>query len=73
MHKHKGVRESDERSVQNHKKPLTQDDLTELVLGPLADQIDRVRQEVLAAIQKINDSTEVIAHELARQVTNRGE
>lgn len=51
---------------------VRQDDLVELVLGPLGDQIDGARLEILAAIRKLNDSTEIMAREMARHA-KRGE
>lgn len=43
------------------------DDLVELVLGPLGDQIDKGRLEILAAVNEIKDSVEIIAREIARR------
>jgi hypothetical protein len=43
------------------------DDLVELVLGPLGDQIDQGRLEILAAIKDVRDSVEIIAREIARR------
>jgi hypothetical protein len=43
------------------------DDLVELVLGPLGDQIDQGRLEILAAIKEVKDSVEIIAREIARR------
>ena len=54
-------------SVERNKKPVKHDDLVELVLGPLADQMDRARLEILAAIQRVNESVEIVAREFARQ------
>jgi hypothetical protein len=43
------------------------DDLVELVLGPLGDQIDQGRLEILAAVKDVKDSVEIIAREIARR------
>lgn len=43
------------------------DDLVELVLGPLGDQIDQGRFEILTAVKEVKDSVEIIAREIARR------
>lgn len=50
-----------------NQKVVIKDDLVELVLGPLSDQIDRARSEILSAIQKVNESADIIAREVKRQ------
>jgi hypothetical protein len=73
MSKHVETREFDlNASGENSNELVRQDDLVELVLGPLGDQIDGVRLEILAAIRKVNDSTEIMAREMARHA-KRGE
>jgi hypothetical protein len=68
MSKHDEAREFDlNASGENSNELVRQDDLVELVLGPLGDQIDGARLEILAAIRKVNESTEIIAREMARQ------
>ena len=46
---------------------VKKDDLVELVLGPLGDQIDQARLEVIAAIKDIKESVEIIAREMKRR------
>ena len=64
MHQHKEAGEINKGP--NH-KVVIKDDLVELVLGPLSDQIDRARFEILSAIQKVNESADIIAREIARR------
>lgn len=49
-------------------KFVRQADLTELVLGPLSDQIEKMKWDILTAIQKVSESAEIIAREIARQM-----
>lgn len=51
-----------------HEKFVRHADLTELVLGPLSDQMEKMKWDILSAIQKVSESTEIIAREIARQV-----
>jgi len=73
MSKRDEAREFDlNTSCENSSELVRQDDLVELVLGPLGDQIDGARLEILAAIRNVNDSTEIMAREMARHA-KRGE
>ncbi|HLX70109.1 MAG TPA: hypothetical protein VKV04_10835 [Verrucomicrobiae bacterium] len=54
-------------SEENEDEAARKDDLVELVLGPLGDQIDRGRLEILAAVKDVRDSVEIIAREIARR------
>lgn len=68
MQTHKAVRDTSKGSkIQKVNKIVTQNDLIELVLEPLADQIDRARLETISAIQKVGESAEIIAREVARR------
>lgn len=66
MSKHDEAREFDLNVSDENNEVVRQDDLVELVLGPLGDQIDGARLEILAAIRKVNESTEIMAREMAR-------
>jgi len=52
---------------ENENETAKKDDLIELVLGPLGDQIDQGRLEILAAVKEGKDSVEIIAREIARR------
>jgi hypothetical protein len=47
-------------------------DLVELVLEPLSSQIDQARLQLLEKIQEVQDSTDIVARQMARQA-KRGE
>jgi DNA-binding transcriptional ArsR family regulator len=44
------------------------EDLVKLILQPLADQINQTRLQILEKVQKVADSAEIIARELARRI-----
>jgi len=48
--------------------PVVRADLVELVLEPLANQIDRARLEILDRIQEANESTDMVAREMRREL-----
>jgi hypothetical protein len=50
----------------NNQKRTRHSELVELVLTPLANQVDRTRLEILRRIQEINDSVEIIARQTRR-------
>jgi DNA-binding transcriptional ArsR family regulator len=54
--------------AKNGQAPVCRCDLAELVLEPLASQVDQVRLQILDKLQDINDSIEIIAREIARQI-----
>ena len=49
-----------------------QQDLVEMVLEPLSSQVDQVGLQILEKIQKLLDSTDIMARQMARQA-KRGE
>ena len=55
-------------SADKHNRPVRRCDLVELVLEPLSSQVDRARQEILEKVQKIQDSTEIMARQMRRQI-----
>jgi hypothetical protein len=48
-------------------KLVSQGDLIDLILEPLASQVDRARLEIVGKLQSIDDSIEIIAREAARK------
>lgn len=42
-------------------------DLVEIILEPLANQIDRARLEVVDKLQGLNDSIEIVARQMRRE------
>jgi hypothetical protein len=61
-------RMSQEPKANGHRhKPVSQSDLIDLILEPLASQVDRARLEIVEKLQSIDDSIEIIARQEARQ------
>jgi hypothetical protein len=55
-------------TIGKHKEDGVQcHDLVELLLEPLSSQIDQARLEILEKIQKVLESTEMMARQMARQ------
>lgn len=49
-------------------RPVMRSDLVELVLGPISDQIDRARLEILARIREVSDSVDIIGRQKRREM-----
>lgn len=52
----------------NNKRFVRQTDLVKLFLDPLSAQIDRARLELLAKIQEVSDTLDIIARQTRRQI-----
>jgi hypothetical protein len=52
---------------ENEDEIARKDDLVELVLGPLGDQIDQTRLEIIATLKDLKESVEIMAREVARR------
>ena len=50
---------------------LRKKDLSELVLGPLSDQIDQARIQILQRISEINDSANILARQKRRDMDTK--
>ena len=48
--------------------PVRRCDLSELVLGPLSDQIDQARIEILERIHELKESDEIMARQKKREL-----
>ena len=55
-------------AVRHNGEMLRRRDLVELVLQPIASQIDKARLDILEQIQKLLDSTDIMARQMVRQV-----
>ena len=64
-HKKHNKRESRSRKVSG---PLRKEDISELVLGPLSDQIDHARIQILERIGEVNDSTDILGRQKKRDI-----
>lgn len=71
MHKHlRSTRNKTSKSKKTTKSNarVSKSDLSELVLDPLANQIDKVRLDLLSQLKKANDSLDILAREKAREL-----
>ena len=62
-----GNNAKDEATMQGA-APVQKGDLVELFLKPLAAQIDRTRLEIIERIEKLNESTDIIARQIRRNI-----
>lgn len=58
---------TNEPKPNNRDQELKQPDLIELILEPLASQVDQSRLQILEQLEKINDSIDMIAREMGRK------
>lgn len=52
---------------------LRKEDISDLVLGPLSDQIDHARIQILERIGEVNDSTDILARQRKRDIDAESE
>jgi hypothetical protein len=52
----------------SNETPVTQTELIESVLEPLSSLIDSVRLEILKKIQRVEDSVEILARQMRREL-----
>ena len=65
-------RQADRLDAKDGGKIARRRDLVELVLEPLSSQMDQARLQILEKIQGVQDSTDIVARQMARQA-KRGE
>lgn len=58
-------------SSKEHYQTASQRDLIELVLEPLASQVDQTRLQILERLKSIDDAVEIVARQVARQIQRR--
>ena len=51
---------------------ITRSDLGNLILSPLAEQIDRARLELLGSMHEVNDSVTILARQVRRDLDQKG-
>lgn len=60
-------RKMESSTSESDQSPLSRRDLVEIILEPLANQIDRARLEVVNKLQELNDSIEIVARQMRRE------
>jgi hypothetical protein len=56
---------------ENGQLPARRSDLVEIVLEPLANQIDSVMLEMIQKLEELNESVEIIARQIGREIGSK--